>query len=122
MQVVVAANERDVQASVSVAPSAHFLKGLCGSGAAGMEHVAQDDDMPGLVRLDQSRESGKVSVCTPLGNGHSARAKTRGLAQVQIGNDDRACTRPDDRSLVQKEKVFVGELNGDHGDVPGVMV
>ena len=80
-----------------------------------MHEIAEKDDVPRGVRGDQSVEPREVLLRGAARHRLAQRAIGRGLADVQVGNEQHALAGPPERALGQQVEALAGPLDSERG-------
>src|SRR5436853_273992 len=97
------------------APGGEGVHGRGGAAGAGVEEVAEEDEALGAVAADQRAETGEVGGGGGFGDGDADGPEGRALAEVRVGDAERAPARPPEGAVAESGQGFTGPLELDHG-------
>lgn len=110
--VVVAADERDAKVGALRAPVREGADGGGVEAALVVEEVSEDDEVFGAGEFERVGESRKVGGCRAARDGNACVAEGGGLAEVGVGEEERALAGPVGAAVGQERQYFGRERRG----------
>ncbi len=99
VRVVVAAHERDRERRMRVAPGQERRIERGDDAGLRVQEVAEHDQTLRAARVDERGQAREIGGGRAARHRHAAGAERRGLAQVHVGDEQRAHPRPQERPL-----------------------
>lgn len=112
--VMIPADQHHGDTRVARAPRGNAINHRPREPMPGMNKIARNVQHRRVVPDDEFIQARKVVIKRPTGNGNPTRMKSLGLAEVEIGDNERAQAGPPYGSLRKKVQLLPRRLNDDH--------
>ena len=125
--VVVAAHQGEAECAMTRPPGGDSVERGGGAPAGCVQQVAQAEDVSCAAAFDGAAQAVKRAASRLLRHGHAGGAKGRGLADVQVADDQRRTRGPVDRLLRQQPQRLAPQFNPavaycQHDDISSMQV
>ena len=104
VQVMVAANEQHVHAVMAASEVSEISVESGGIAGLRVHQIAKNHQAANFMRVDQGRQAIEITAGMTTGQRHTGGAKTCSLAQMDVGDEKRVLSRPDQRVFGEAEQ------------------